>query len=64
MIEDGTHGRFIEERYAGWRGPVGKQLLGGTLESAAAHALQRNIDEQPISGRQELLENWFNRFGG
>jgi len=64
MIEDGTHGRFIEERYAGWRGPVGKQLLGGTLESAAAHALQRNIDEQPVSGRQELLENWFNRFGG
>jgi xylose isomerase len=64
MIADGTHARFIEQRYAGWRGPVGKQLLGGTLESAAAHALQRNIDETPVSGQQELLENWFNRFGG
>jgi xylose isomerase len=64
MIEDGWHGRFVDERYAGWRGSAGQKLFGGTLESAAAHALARNIDEPPVSGAQELLENWFNRFGG
>ena len=64
MIEDGWHGRFIDERYAGWRGATGEKLLGGTLEAAAAHALSRNIDEEPISGRQEQLENWFNKHGG
>ncbi len=66
MIQDGGHARFIEERYAGWAGALGQQLLGGpsTLAGAAEHALQRNVDELPQSGRQEWLENWFNRFGG
>jgi xylose isomerase len=66
MIADGGHARFLAERYAGWRGPVGDRWLapGSTLEDAAAHALARNVDEAPVSGRQERLENWFNRFGG
>jgi len=37
---------------------------GSTLDSAAAHAWQRNVDEPPVSGQQERLENWFNRFWG
>jgi xylose isomerase len=66
MIADGGHARFLAERYAGWRGPVGERWLaqGSTLEDAAAHALGRNVDELPLSGQQERLENWFNRFGG
>ena len=66
MIADGGHARFLAERYAGWRGPVGERWLasGSTLEDAAAHALERNVDERPVSGQQERLENWFNRFGG
>ena len=64
MINDGGHARFIEQRYAGWHGASGEKLLAGDLAGAAAHALQRNIDEPPVSGRQEWLENWFNRFGG
>jgi xylose isomerase len=64
MIDDGGHARFIEQRYAGWRGATGNTLLAGDLAGAAAHALQRNVDEPPVSGRQEWLENWFNRFGG
>jgi xylose isomerase len=63
MISDGGHARFIEERYQGWRGASGEKLLAGDLAGAAAHALQRNLDEPPVSGRQEWLENWFNRFG-
>ncbi len=64
MILDGSHARFLSERYAAWRGVLGEQLLapGSTLDGAAAHAWQRNIDEAPVSGRQERLENWFNRF--
>jgi len=66
MIADGGHARFLADRYAGWRGPVGERWLeqGSTLENAAAHALERNVDERPVSGQQERLENWFNRFGG
>jgi xylose isomerase len=64
MIDDGGHARFIEQRYAGWHGDTGKRVLAGTLDDAAAHALRRNIDEPPVSGQQEKLENWFNRFGG
>ena len=66
MIADGGHARVLAERYAGWRGPLGERWLapGSTLEEAAAHALERNVDERPVSGGQERLENWFNRFGG
>ena len=66
MIVDGGHARFVEQRYAGWSGPIGEQLLssGSTLAGAAEHALARNVDEPPVSGQQERLENWFNRFGG
>ena len=66
MITDGGHARFLADRYAGWRGPVGERWLaqGSTLEDAATHALERNVDERPVSGQQERLENWFNRFGG
>ncbi len=64
MVQDGGHAQFITQRYEGWRGAVGRQLLAGDLGAAAAHALQRNVDEPPVSGRQEWLENWFNRFGG
>ncbi|HEY2560485.1 MAG TPA: xylose isomerase [Caldimonas sp.] len=66
MITDGGHARFLADRYAGWRGPVGERWLGqgSTLQDAAAHALERNVDERPVSGQQERLENWFNRFGG
>jgi xylose isomerase len=66
MIEDGGHARFLEERYAGWNGELGRKLLSaeGTLAAAAEHAARRNVDEPPVSGQQERLENWFNRFGG
>ena len=64
MVRDGGHAQFITQRYEGWRGAVGRQLLAGDLGAAAAHALQRDLDEPPVSGRQEWLENWFNRFGG
>ncbi|MGL5838195.1 MAG: xylose isomerase [Sphingorhabdus sp.] len=64
IIEDGTLDGFVEERYAGWEGELGKQILSGklSLADAADHAVRRNGDPAPVSGRQEYLENLVNRF--
>jgi xylose isomerase len=64
VIEDGTLNRFVEDRYAGWSGSFGADVLGGklSLAEAAEHALGSNTDPKPRSGRQEYLENLVNRF--
>jgi xylose isomerase len=64
MITDGRLANTVSERYAGWDTQIGKDLLGQSmsLEKAAAHALQRNIDERPVSGRQEAYENLVNHY--
>ena len=64
MMLDGGMSRFVAERYAGWQAPWAQQALSGaaTLDAVADHAAARNIDEPPVSGRQEYLENFVNRF--
>jgi xylose isomerase len=64
MVADGRLARHVEERYAGWDGALGRELLaeGRTLEDAARHAFDRNVDERPVSGRQEALENLVNEY--
>ncbi len=64
IIEDGTLDRFVERRYEGWSGPLGQNILGGEigLGELSDLALQSNLDPQPVSGRQEFLENLVNRF--
>jgi len=64
MIADGGMAKFVAERYAGWQQPWAQQALAGksTLAEVADHALTRNVDQPPVSGRQEYLENWCNRF--
>ena len=66
MIDDSWHARFSPNAM-----PAGADRSASagcrarsTLDEAAAHALQRNVDEPPVSGQQGRLENWFNRFGG
>lgn len=51
------------ERYGGWDGHLGRGILGGdeSLESLAARVESGEIDPEPVSGRQELLENRVNR---
>ena len=62
LVEEGRLSAFVKERYAGWQGDFGRQLLGGRFDLAevASYALERNADERPVSGRQELLENLVN----
>jgi xylose isomerase len=64
MVTDGRPARELDARYAGWDGDIGRRLLspGTSLEDAAAHALQRNVDERPVSGRQEAWENLVNDY--
>ena len=55
--------RFIADRYAGWRTPEGQAMLGGkrSLEEIAERVATQGVDPQPKSGRQEYLENLYNR---
>ncbi len=64
MLEDGRLQRFVDERYAGWKGALGREILGGrqSLEDLAGHVLANDLEPQPRSGRQEMLENWLSRF--
>jgi xylose isomerase len=64
MIQDGSLTKDIEARYRGWSGPLGQDILAGRtgLEALERRALERNQDVQPVSGRQEYLENLINRF--
>ena len=64
MINNGGMHNFVEQRYAGWQTPWAQEALSGTctLDTIADHAINRNIDEAPVSGGQEYLENLINRF--
>ena len=61
MYEDGTLKKVIDDRYAGWQSGQAKELLAGkfTLDQIAEMATERNINPQPRSGKQEMLENLF-----
>ncbi len=48
-------------RYAGWEG-AGHLAEGQTLDGIAADAEARELNPQPESGRQEILENIVNRY--
>ena len=64
VIEDGRLERFRAERYHGWEGALGREIRAGgqSLEDLAGHVLANDLEPQPVSGRQELLENLLARF--
>ena len=62
LLEDGALEKARADRYAGWEKPEAKALLSGSLEDAAAVVTARNLNPEPKSGRQERLENLWNRF--
>jgi xylose isomerase len=59
LIEDGTLAARLDARYVGWDGPLGRDILGGahSLASLAERVERGGVDPQPVSGRQEALEN-------
>jgi xylose isomerase len=54
----------LEDRYRGWQQPWGQDILAGkiSLQALSDHVLSADRDVQPVSGRQEYLENLVNRF--
>src|SRR5690606_18388687 len=63
LVDDGTLARTRSERYAAWDGPTGRVILdpATTLASLADDAESADRRPQPVSGRQERLENEVNR---
>ncbi len=64
MLEDGALSKPLEARYAGWASPEAQKMLRGEykLDDIAAAVERDNINPEPRSGRQELLENIVNRY--
>ena len=63
LIDDGALDRARSTRYQGWDGELGRRIMDPAtgLAALADEALQADLDPQPVSGRQELLENEVNR---
>jgi xylose isomerase len=64
MLSDGKLQGFVDERYAGWKEGLGRDILAGkaTLEQLSERVLAQKIDPKPRSGRQEMLENLVNKY--
>lgn len=64
MIVDGQLHQQVAQRYAGWNGELGQQILQGklSLETLAQYAERRALAPQHVSGSQERLENLMNRY--
>ncbi|TQS69922.1 xylose isomerase [Rhodobacteraceae bacterium] len=62
MWEDGGLERARKARYAGWDTPEAKAMLDSDLDTISADQLALNPNPEPVSGRQERLENYVNRF--
>ena len=62
MVEDGGLEQALNERYAGWGTPEAKAMLDSDLASISERVLADGINPSPRSGRQEILENYVNRF--
>ncbi|WP_170332139.1 xylose isomerase [Ruegeria arenilitoris] len=62
MIEDGGLENALSQRYSDWKSPKAESMLGSSLDEISARVLSEGINPEPQSGRQEILENYVNRF--
>ncbi|WP_233134153.1 xylose isomerase [Aggregatibacter actinomycetemcomitans] len=64
MLEEQRLQQLVDERYAGWRQSLGQQILQGnaSLAQLAQVVEQQGLDPQPVSGKQEYLENLVNGY--
>lgn len=62
MVEDGGLQKALDDRYAGWKTPQAEAMLNSDLASISERVLSDGINPAPRSGRQEILENYVNRF--
>ncbi len=62
MLEDGGLEQMRADRYAAWDSAAAQEMLGADFDAIAARVLSEDLNPHPVSGRQERLENWINRF--
>ena len=62
MLDSGALEAARDARYAGWNSPAAQKMLQGGLAEAAARVTGEGLEPEPKSGRQERLENLWNRF--
>ena len=64
MMVDGELARQLAARYEGWDGAEGRAILKGrrSLADLAARVERASLEPQPVSGRQERLENLLNTY--
>ena len=62
LLENGALEDNRRTRYAGWDKPENKAMLNSDLATIEARVRAEGINPQPRSGRQERLENLWNRF--
>jgi xylose isomerase len=64
MVADDELGRELAARYAGWKGKLGREILGGkkSLADLAKLVEKNDLEPQPRSGKQERLEALVNRY--
>jgi len=62
MLEDAALEGPRRARYAGWETPQAQSMLTSDLETIAARVLAGEVNPQPNSGKQEMLENIVNRY--
>jgi len=63
MLEDGGLADALAQRYAGWESDAAQAMLkDGTLHGLTQQVLDQDINPEPRSGQQEVLENLVNRF--
>lgn len=64
MIEDGGLEQALVDRYKSWSTEDAEKMLAGgyDLERIAEYVEKADLNPQPISGQQEILENYVNRF--
>ncbi|MCR9212951.1 MAG: xylose isomerase [Proteobacteria bacterium] len=64
MLEDGGLQKALDDRYGGWQDSEAQNMLNGKmdLDAISDKVLSRDLNPQPRSGQQELLENYVNRF--
>lgn len=63
LVDDGSLQNFVTQRYENWNTGLGKAILAGeySLATLADLALDQGLHPNPVSGRQECLENRINR---
>ena len=62
--KDGVIGQFVANRYKSWTTGIGAEIESGkaTFESLEKYMLEKGEAAPNESGRQEMLENIFNRY--